>query len=264
MIVSSANDSETSAPDDWEKHWTDYSDTATLNPAQGFRRRLIAGALGSLGAEARLVDVGSGQGDMLSHAAGQWPEAGLLGLELSAAGITLAQSKVPHARFVQIDLVQQQRPSEIDVRWATHAICSEVLEHVDDPVSLLRHAGAYLRPGGRLVVTVPGGPRSAFDRHIGHRRHYSRSRLSSELTSAGFNVDRVDAAGFPVFNLYKLAVIARGRALIEDAQRSDGAPTRGLAGLVTRVFSASFRVAPTRGRFGWQLIAIATKRDDSQ
>jgi 2-polyprenyl-3-methyl-5-hydroxy-6-metoxy-1,4-benzoquinol methylase len=36
-------------------------------------------------------------------------------------------------------------------------VCSEVLEHVDRPRELLANAAAYLAPGCRLVVTVPGG-----------------------------------------------------------------------------------------------------------
>jgi glycosyltransferase involved in cell wall biosynthesis len=43
---------------------------------------------------------------------------------------------------------------------------------VDEPARLLRNARTFLAPGCHLVVTVPGGPRSASDLRIGHRRHY--------------------------------------------------------------------------------------------
>ena len=71
------------------------------------------------------------------------------------------------------DLLRDPAPDAEWAGWATHAVCSEVLEHVDEPVVLLRNARSWLAPGCRLVVTVPGGPMSAFDRHIGHRRHFS-------------------------------------------------------------------------------------------
>ena len=86
--------------------------------------------------------------------------------------------------------------------WATHAVCSEVLEHVDDPVAFLKRARDYLAPGARLIVTVPGGPMSAFDRHIGHRQHFDRLKIRSMLEQAGYSVERTYLAGFPFFNLY--------------------------------------------------------------
>ena len=110
-------------------------------------------------------------------------------------------------------------------------MCSEVLEHVAEPVRLLRNAKSLLAPGCRVIVTVPGGPRSAFDRHIGHHRHFTAADLRGVLTDAGFAVERVHRAGFPFFNLYKLAVIARGRRLIADVEdRAPGAaPSQGRA-----------------------------------
>ena len=39
------------------------------------------------------------------------------------------------------------------------------------------------------VVTVPGGPRSALDLHIGHRRHFTPDDISQVLTDAGFKVE---------------------------------------------------------------------------
>src|SRR5207247_2369477 len=85
--------------------------------------------------------------------------------------------------------------------WANAAVCSEVLEHVDSPVAFLRAASRYLMEGSTLVVTVPGGPFSAFDRHIGHRQHFTRASIRRVLENAGFEIERVTLAGFPFFNI---------------------------------------------------------------
>lgn len=237
--------------DDWESHWTNYADSASDNPAQRYRRRRIAAALGS--APVRLLDVGSGQGDLLADLAGLWPSAELAGVELSEAGIRHARGKVPQARFEQRDLLASLPPAGELTGWATHATCSEVLEHVPDPVALLRNARSYMAPGCHLVVTVPGGPMSAFDRHIGHRQHFKRSEIRAVLHEAGFRTDWVHATGFPVFNLYKALVIVRGDRLIADAAKP---PTR--AGSVAmQVFDVLFRAALPRSPFGWQLVASA-------
>jgi len=141
---------------------------------------------------------------------------------------------------------------------ATHAVCSEVLEHVDDPTTLMREASALLAPGAKVVVTVPGGPRSAFDKHIGHWRHFTAPLLHQVLTDAGLDVDRVLRTGFPFFNLYKLAVIARGQKLVDDMEhREPGAQPSGLEKAVTAFFAKTFPRNRDDARLGWQLAAVA-------
>ncbi len=141
---------------------------------------------------------------------------------------------------------------------AGYAVCSEVLEHVTDPVGLLRNTKSLLAPGCRVVVTVPGGPRSAFDRHIGHHRHFTAVDLRGVLVDAGFAVDRVLRAGFPFFNIYKLAVIARGRRLIADVEdRAPDAAPSGAQLAAARLFGLGFRHSRDDFPLGWQLAAVA-------
>jgi hypothetical protein len=131
-----------------------------------------------------------------------------------------------------------------------------VLEHVDDPVRLLRNAGAYMANGCRLVVTVPGGPRSAYDLHIGHRRHFSKADIRDVLTDAGYTVETATGAGFPFFNLYRLMVIARGARLVADATGKPGA----LLTITSSVFDILFRLNLASSPLGWQTVAVARKR----
>lgn len=252
-------------PDDWDAHWAQYDAGAARNPAQRWRHRLLLQALAPAGAPApaRLLDVGSGQGDFAALAQRTWPAAGILGLELSETGCRLAAGKVPDAEFRAVDLLAGAVPAPGHAGWATHAVCSEVLEHVDDPAGLLRAAAGWMAPGCRLVATVPGGPMSAFDRHIGHRRHFTPAQLGTLLAEAGFEVERADGAGFPFFNLYRVVVIARGRRLIADVAggpAGDDAAISPLAGLAMDLFDRLFALNPSTGRLGWQITAVARKR----
>src|ERR1017187_8051755 len=138
---------------------------------------------------------------------------------------------------------------------ATHALCSDVLEHLDDPGVLLRHAAAYMAPGCQLVVTVPGGWRSAFYSHIGHRRHYTPAQLRGLLESAGFAVERAYAAGFPFFNLYRMLVTLRGQELVAEAARG---PTL-LMRAAGAIFEALFRLNLMHP-WGWQTLAVTRYR----
>ncbi len=246
-------------PDDWDSHWSRYDSGAAHNQAQRWRHRLLLKALAPGGAPPRhLLDVGSGQGYFAALARRAWPAASILGLELSETGCRLARGKVPDGEFRAVDLLAGAAPEPGHAGRATHAVCSEVLEHVDDPAGLLRAAAAWMAPGCRLAVTVPGGPMSAFDRHIGHRRHFTPGSLAGLLAESGFAVDRADGAGFPFFNLYRMTVIARGRRLIADVEGGSGdiAPA---ARAAMRVFDNLFALNRSTGRLGWQVVAVAVK-----
>jgi 2-polyprenyl-3-methyl-5-hydroxy-6-metoxy-1,4-benzoquinol methylase len=91
-------------------------------------------------------------------------------------------------------------------------IASHVLEHVADPVTVLRRIAGWLKPDGRLLVIVPNRESlhrrlavlmglqpeldtlSARDLLVGHRRVYSLATLENELVAGGFRV--VERRGF--------------------------------------------------------------------
>lgn len=247
--------------DDWEAHWANYADSNGHNPAQAYRRHLInqALALEVAPGPVRLLELGSGHGDFARDILQKHPGIEFLGVDGAATGVAIASTKVPAGRFVQADLTVPASLPDQYRHFATHAVCSEVLEHVDDPVLLLRTARALLAPGCRLVITVPAGPISAFDRHIGHRRHFTAASLEATLEAAGLELATLNAAGFPFFNLYRLAVVARGTALIRDAGAEDGRELPLSARATMRLFSKLFRFNRDQGRRGWQLVAIAVE-----
>ena len=249
------------AQDDWEAHWNRYAESAGENPAQAMRHDIVARLLAetAAGGYARIFDLGSGQGDLLQKLAPLFPDATLLGAELSESGVAISRRKVPEATFLVADIFQPPAALNDFVGWATHAVCSEVLEHVDEPVSFLKQARNYLIPGGWLIVTVPGGPISAFDRHIGHRQHFDRQKLRTILERAGYTVDRVDLAGFPFFNLYRLLVIARGERLARDVETQSGGWPATLAGFMMKLFRVLFHANLRDAPFGWQVVAVARK-----
>jgi 2-polyprenyl-3-methyl-5-hydroxy-6-metoxy-1,4-benzoquinol methylase len=223
------------ARDNWDSHWQKYAPSAEINPAQIYRRKLVLEELKCCKVD-RFLDIGSGQGDLCLAVQELFPRAEILGVELSEVGVAVARQKVPHGQFIQRDL---SKTEELPSGWkhrATAAVCSEVLEHVDDPVAFLAHAAEFLAPGARVVVTVPAGPRSAFDRHIGHRRHFTPALLDHTAGAAGFQVEKIQASGFPFFNLYKLVVILRGKKLIEDVANGPQAKASFFSRLVMGIF----------------------------
>lgn len=113
-----------------------------------------------------------------------------------------AQSKYPSIS-VYHDLFETFTPiKKYDVVLATH-----VLEHVDDPINLLKHIRTWLNPDGKIIVIVPNkesihrrlavrmGLQPALDTLgqrdllVGHQRVYSLGTLQSDLESAGYQVE---------------------------------------------------------------------------
>jgi SAM-dependent methyltransferase len=247
--------------DDWEAHWDRYAESARENPAQRMRHDIIARLLqdDSGRGEMRVLDLGSGQGDLVQRLKLVLPRAFFVGLELSQSGVAISQRKVPGATFLVANIVQPAAALNEFAGWATHAVCSEVLEHVDDPASFLRKSLTYLTPNARLIVTVPAGPMSAFDRHIGHRQHFNREKIGSMLRDAGYSIERTFLAGFPFFNLYRLLVIARGKWLARDIEAKSSGISSGVARFAMKLFGVLFHANLLDSPFGWQLIAVARK-----
>ncbi|WP_206526610.1 class I SAM-dependent methyltransferase [Paragemmobacter kunshanensis] len=81
-----------------------------------------------------------------------------------------------------------------------------VLEHVDDPVAILRRYRSMLAPGGRVYVAVPNAKSmnrrlglamgmipdiyelNATDHKLGHQRNYCRDTLRRDVEAAGYRI----------------------------------------------------------------------------
>lgn len=247
--------------DDWDAHWDHYAESATQNPAQQMRHDLIARLLceDARKGAMRIFDLGSGQGDLAQKLDRLLPDAQLLGAELSKEGVAISRRKVPRATFIVADIFEPPPSLNEYAGWATHAVCAEVLEHVDDPVSFLERARYYLAPDATLIVTVPRGPISAFDLHIGHRQHFDRQKMRRILEQAGYVVERIHLSGFPFYNVYRLLVIARGKRLARDVEAESSGVFSILAGFIMKVFHLLFHANLLDSPFGWQVVAVAHK-----
>ena len=243
--------------DDWDGHWQDHDSSNVINPAQIYRKRLIYELLEITenNNNVRLLDVGSGNGQLLSEVTADYPEILTVGLEYSSHGVKISKEKSPNSHFFQIDLTKTNNISPELGHWATHSVCSEVIEHVNEPRKFLINAGMFMGNNCRLIVTVPGGPISEFDRHIGHRKHYTVSELRELLESSGFHVDKVCGAGFPFFNLYRLLVLIRGKRLIADSNSQPGFLLKALSAF----FNILMPMNLSNSKFGWQIVAICKK-----
>jgi 2-polyprenyl-3-methyl-5-hydroxy-6-metoxy-1,4-benzoquinol methylase len=126
----------------------------------------------------------------------------VVGVDASSAHIKKARERCPQADFY-VSMIEE---IETDEKFDTVAMLC-LLEHVVDPVEVLRSATIHLKPGGRVIAQVPNA--LAINRRIGrlmgvieneyelsqwdievaaHRRYYDMQSLVTDFTKAGLNV----------------------------------------------------------------------------
>lgn len=248
--------------DNWNEHWQELSkDIYFTTPAVRYRWKCINQLLhldiSSL-PSVNLMDIGCGTGELLKYFLNIYNGIHVKGVDNSMVGLEIAKIKMPQADFFQADLSSRQ--SELTSPhdgWATHAICSEVLEHLDEPVVFLKNSSKFLRKGATLVISVPGGPMSSFDHHVGHRKHYTAKLLEDELRQAGYKVEKIICAGFPFHNLYRLAFILRGESILNDAKHQENSKNHFISAIMN-CFHFLFKFNLFNSRFGWTVLAKAS------
>jgi SAM-dependent methyltransferase len=198
--------------DFYEAVWADQPDDP--EPWAWARRRALL--LRELRPGDRVLDLGCGAGRFVAalHRAG----ADAVGVELSVAALERARRVAPGAdlRLVEPGGALPLGHGEIDLVW-----CSEVLEHVADTGGFLTEVRRVLRPGGRLLVTVPDHGRAKrtllalarFEAHYDplgqHLRFYTRRSLARTLEATGFTELRLRGLGGPP--LLRAGIAARAQ-----------------------------------------------------
>lgn len=125
-------------------------------------------------------------------------------------------SRFPHIRVVH-SLFENFKPGE---RFDT-IVLGHVLEHVQDPVDILRRVRSWLSPGGCIFAAVPNARSihrqaavlmgmlsqedalNATDVHHGHRRVFNPESFRAVFISAGLRVD--------IFGGYWLKPVSNGQ-----------------------------------------------------
>jgi SAM-dependent methyltransferase len=144
-----------------------------------------------------LLEIGCGVGALL-YELGQGGHD-CTGLETSPAALKTAEALALDQRNVSV----VGRASETWTARFDYVLAFEVLEHVERDEEALRQWASYLRPGGKLLLSVPAHRRrwSASDEWAGHVRRYERTQLSDLVRRVGLQVDDIECYGFPIANL---------------------------------------------------------------
>ncbi len=142
-----------------------------------------------------LLDVGCNIGSWLQDCAGRYPGARLAGVEINEPSLEKARASLPTAELHHAGAESLPFPD----RTFQYVTCMEVLEHIppDLRAAAFREMRRVLRPGGRLVLTVPHAGWFAwmdsnnmrFRLPILYRRLVGRGHRDANYAAAGRQVE---------------------------------------------------------------------------
>lgn len=165
-------------------HWSASSATPCLRRdlmAAGRYQLVVRRLRRLLAAHSRGVDVGAGDGVMVFEA----NSVGLacVGLDGSLSGVRAGRRMLAPHGLAENLLVGDALKLPFASASLDFVTCLEVIEHVEDPLLLLREIRRVLRPNGIAALTTPratsiGAPQDPY-----HMREFARDELRTLLDS---------------------------------------------------------------------------------
>jgi SAM-dependent methyltransferase len=177
-----------------------WARSTTFSDYNGFLGYYQAKACLEYARGSRLLDMPCGDGFLTALLAPAFKT--VVGIDASSRHLALAREKLPGAEFHET-LIEEFETSQ---RFDTITMIN-ILEHVIDPVEILRKAARFLSTDGILLVHVPNANAinrrlavlmgtlthteelSPFDlKVVGHRRAYTLGTLCGDVESAGLRI----------------------------------------------------------------------------
>ncbi len=126
----------------------------------------------------RILEVGSGISPVMTRT------NRIVYTDVSLAAVRALKSSYGNGWYVVADCTRLPFKQNI----FSHAICSEVLEHIADDKTAIQELSRILKPSGRLIITFPH--RKFYfaidDRLVKHYRRYEIAEISKKINDGGF------------------------------------------------------------------------------
>lgn len=131
------------------------------NPSRRILWRQLARIAADI--EGPVLDIGCGDGCLLELFAQQRRRKieDLYGVDYSGEAIKQAQKHILGAKLFHSDI----HNLNFSDNYFGVVIASETLEHVTNPIAVLKEGYRVLRPGGRFIITIPNGDRGYWKGH---------------------------------------------------------------------------------------------------
>jgi SAM-dependent methyltransferase len=181
--------------------------------------------------DARILEIGCGTGHNLPMLA-RFGQVDAIEIDAAAGAIASKRLGKPVGSAPLPELTGVERHS-----YDMIAVL-DVVEHVEDDVGALQAMAECLKPGGKILITVPAHQWmwSAHDVVNHHKRRYSKRTLTDALRAAGLKWRKL---GYFNSLLFPAAVAARIAGRLTGKDDSDDSPP---AAPINTLFEAIFRL----------------------
>jgi SAM-dependent methyltransferase len=198
------------------------------------RRDILADYLareGNLPKAARILEIGCGTGHNLPML-GAFGTVDAIEIDPAARDIASARLGKPVGAAPLPELTGVERGS-----YDLIAVL-DVVEHIADDIAALKAMAECLKPGGKILITVPAHQWmwSAHDVVNHHHRRYSKAGLTSVIRAAGLEPRKL---GYFNSLLFPLAAASRLAGRLTGKDDSDDSPP---PKIVNTLFEAIFRL----------------------
>jgi methionine biosynthesis protein MetW len=155
----------------------------------------------------RVLDIGCGAG-RLGEAIKKRQAAEVVGIECVEEAAQAARARLDQVHVGDVETMEPPfAPESFDA-----VVCADVLEHLAEPERLLRRVHDWLRPGGRLVASMPNVRHHTVVRSLlegnwtyeaaglldrTHLRFFTRRDIEDLVRRAGFAVEEVQGVPGP-------------------------------------------------------------------
>lgn len=200
----------------------EYFDALVQVEAQNFwfraRNKIIAWAFSRYASPVgEVLEIGCGNGYVLSGLQKEFPEATLSGSEIFLNGLHFAAQRLPDVTLMQMDARDIPFAEHFDVIGAF-----DVLEHIEEDEAVLAQVHNALKPDGRIILSVPQHMWlwSATDDYACHARRYSARELKEKLATAGFQIERSTSFVFFLLPAMLASRLGKKNVATEDLDAS--------------------------------------------